>query len=165
MRDLLADLNEYGPWREIYGSEDPRMRDQELILRFLALFYEGDSYQKPMVTFLNTYMGKNKNVSEQNAAAMANTFKSAVDLLLICVGNRAFRPVRALNAAVFDSVMVGSAKRLTNGPVTDHQAFKSAYDALFADQDYLDACGRGTASGERVRKRLDLATAAFAPVP
>jgi hypothetical protein len=165
IRDFLGELNEYPPWRQIYGPEDQRMRDQELILRFLALLYEGENYQRPMVTFLNRYMGKNRNLSVADALAITNAFTGAIDLVRTSIGNRAFRPVRALNAAVFDSVMVGTAKRLQRGPVTDIQAFSEAYDDLLRNQAFLDACGRGTASGERVRTRLDLATAAFAPVP
>jgi len=34
--DLLKDLNADRSWRSIYGAESSRMRDQELILRFLA---------------------------------------------------------------------------------------------------------------------------------
>jgi hypothetical protein len=70
-----------------------------------------------------------------------------------------------LNAAVFDSVMVGLARRLDRGPITDGAVFKSAYDALMIDQAFLDACGRGTAGEERVKTRIELATAAFAGVP
>src|SRR5580658_667453 len=124
IRDLLGDLNEYLPWREIYGPEDARMRDQELILRFLALLNEGENYQKPMVNFLNSYMGKNKDLSDQDAAAMTSSFCGAVDLLLESIGKRAFRPVRALNAAVFDSVMVGTAKRLELCCEVNVQAFR-----------------------------------------
>jgi hypothetical protein len=36
---------------------------------------------------------------------------------------------------------------------------------LLTNQDFLDACGRGTAGAERVRRRLDLATVAFASIP
>lgn len=162
IRDLLGELNRYTSWREIYGPEDSRMRDQELILRFLALLHEGENYQKPMVTFLNSYMGRNKELSDSDASAMTESFQSAIDLVRQSVGSRAFRPVRALNAAVFDSVMVGTAKRLESGPVADIQSFKGAYDVLLNNRDYLDACGRGTASGERVRTRLGLAKAAFA---
>lgn len=140
------------------------MRDQELILRFLALLNEGVNYQKPMVTFLNSYMGKNKKLSDEDAAAMTQNFRGTIDLILKSIGNRAFRPVRALNAAVFDSVMVGTTRRLENSPVINIEEFKRAYDALLGDQSFLDACGRGTASGERVRKRVELATAAFASV-
>ncbi len=164
IRDLLEELNQYPPWREIYRSEDQRMRDQELILRFLALLYEGENYQKSMVMFLNSYMGKNRNLSAHDAAVMTEAFQGAINLILESIGDRSFRPIRALNAAVFDSVMVGTAKRLQSGPVTDVQAFKEAYDKLLRSQDYLDMCGRGTASGERVRTRLDLATKSFALV-
>ena len=137
------------------------MRDQELVLRFLALLHEGKNYQPPMVTFLNTYMGKNKELSDKDTSAMSGEFRNVIDLVHESVGSRAFRPVRALNAAVFDSVMVGTAKRLEQGPVSEIQAFRNAYSALLNNQDFLDACGRGTAGGERVRTRLGLATTAF----
>jgi hypothetical protein len=165
IRNFLGELNEYPHWRQIYGPEDQRMRDQELILRFLALLYEGANYQRPMVTFLNKYMGKNRDPAVEEVAVMTEAFEHSIDLVLASIGARAFRPVRALNAAVFDSVMVGTAKRLQNGPVGDIQAFRGAYDCLLHNQDFLDACGRGTASGERVRTRLELATASFALVP
>jgi len=141
------------------------MRDQELILRFLALLNEGRNYQKPMVNFLNAYMGRNKELSDADADAMSKSFRSAIDVVRQSVGDRAFRPVRALNAAVFDSVMVGTAQRLEMGPVSDIQAFSTAYGDLLNNQAFLDACGRGTASGERVRTRLSLAKTAFASVP
>jgi hypothetical protein len=164
IRDLLGELNQYPPWRDVYGPDDSRMRDQELVLRFLALLHEGPNYQAPMVTFLNTYMGKKKEFSDQEAAVMSSEFRGAIDLIREAMGNRAFRPVRALNAAVYDSVMVATATRLAKGPVTEIPAFREAYSELLTNHDYLDACGRGTAGGERVRKRLDLAKAAFAPV-
>jgi len=44
------------------------------------------------------------------------------------------------------------------------QAFREAYEKLLSNQSFLDARGRGTASGERVRTRIELATAAFASV-
>jgi hypothetical protein len=165
IRDLLIELNRYPSWRDIYGPEDLRMRDQELILRFLALLFEGENYQKPMVAFLNGYMGKNKDLSDERASVMKRSFSDAIDLVFQSIGNRAFRPARALNAAVFDSVMVGTAKRLQSGPVLDIQAYKNAYDGLLSNQAFLDASGRGTASAERVRSRLTLATNAFASVP
>jgi hypothetical protein len=161
IRDLLGALNQYSSWRDIYGPEDSRMRDQELVLRFLALLHEGQNYQPPMVTFLNTYMGKNKELSDERAFGMSEEFRKTIDLVHQSVGSRAFRPARALNAAVFDSVMVGTAKRLEKGLVSDVQAFRDAYGTLLSNQGFLDACGRGTAGGERVRTRLDLAKTAF----
>ena len=165
IRNLLVELNLYPSWRDIYGPEDTRRRDQELILRFLALLFEGEKYEQPLVAFLNGYMGKNKNLSDEMASVMKSTFSGAIDLVYQSIGDRAFRPARALNAAVFDSVMVGTAKRLQNGPVVDIRAYKDAYDRLLGNRSYLDTCGRGTASVERVRTRLALATSVFESVP
>jgi uncharacterized protein DUF262 len=165
IRDLLGELNQYAPWREIYGPEDSRMRDQELILRFLALLHEGESYRPPMANFLNIYMGRNRELSDKDAAAMSARFRTTIDLVRESIGSRAFRPAKAMNAAVFDSVMVGTAKRLEIGPVLNIEAFRQAYAVLLNNQDFLDACGRWTADAGRVHARLNLAITAFASVP
>ena len=165
MRDLLVDLNAYKSWRTIYGPDDLKMRDQELILRFLALLNEGDSYEKPMVAFLNGYMGRNKNVGDESLSAMKRDFQETIDLVHKSIGNHAFRPARALNAAVFDSVMVGTAKRLSKGPVVDLREYKNAYNELLSDPEFINTCRSGTADGERVRTRLTLAKNCFDQVP
>lgn len=165
MRELLQSLNQNGEWRAIYGAEDARMRDQELILRALAFYYEADKYKSPLVSFLNGFMGRHKNLDKNLSQDMTRVFSNAIHTIFETVGATAFRPTRVLNAAVFDSVMVGLARRLDNGPIADGAAFKSAYDSLMTDQSFLDACGRGTAGEERVKTRIELATAAFAGIP
>lgn len=165
MRQLLQELNENREWRDIYGPEDSRMRDQELILRFLAFYYDADGYSSPLVTFLNRFMGHNKNLGGDAANDMKRLFTETIHLIHEAIGSSAFRPVRALNAAVFDSVMVGLARRLRKGPVRDLNHLKTKYDELLRDQKFLDACGRGTAGEERVKTRISLATQSFSDVP
>ncbi len=165
IRGLLEELNANPSWRQIYGPEDARMRDRELILRFLALLFEGERYRRPMVVFLNLFMGKNKAIKPEVEKLMTASFVSSINLIRDQIGGRAFRPVRALNAAVFDSVMVGTARRLRGGPIASPGAYQEAYDELLANQAFLNACGRGTASEERVRTRLKLADEAFSQLP
>jgi hypothetical protein len=167
LRSLLEELNQATAWRQLYGSgsEDPRMRDQELILRFLALLTNGETYESPMVTFLNQFMGGKKGLSATEEQAMKDTFTNVINLIHSSVGTRAFRPSRALNAAVFDAVMVGTARRLRNGEIRSLSDHTTAYDLLLENRSFLDSCGRGTASEERVQTRLRLATEAFAAVP
>ena len=162
---LLEELNEIKEWRSIYGKPELRLRDQELILRFLALRFDRDQYAAPMVSFLNAFMGKNKNLSAARAEEMQNTFRATVGFILSSLGKSAFRPTRVLNAAVFDSVMVGTAERLVHGCISDPLAYTNSYNALIANATYLDFCARGTASEERVRQRLKLAIEAFSSVP
>jgi hypothetical protein len=165
MRELLRDLNRNEEWRSIYGPEDGRMRDQELVLRFLAFFYDAENYKSPLLNFLNAFMGRHKKLEKTRANEMKSAFSDTIHVIHQAIGNSAFRPVRALNAAVFDSVMVGLARRIKRGRVTDLKELKAEYEELLHNQEFLDACGRGTAGEERVKTRIGLATAAFSPLP
>jgi hypothetical protein len=165
MRELLHDLNKNGDWRAIYGPEDGRMRDQELVLRFFAFYYGAATYKIPLVDFLNTFMGGHKRIQETLATEMKQVFSETIHSIREAIGTSAFRPVRALNAAVFDSVMVGLARRINNGPIGSLEALKAQYEELLRNQKFLDACGRGTAGEERVKARIGLATSAFSELP
>ncbi|WP_230840977.1 GmrSD restriction endonuclease domain-containing protein [Gloeobacter morelensis] len=46
--ELLGKLNQNSAWRSIYGPISKNMRDQELILRFLALNFDLYNYEEPM---------------------------------------------------------------------------------------------------------------------
>lgn len=165
MRKLLEELNANHDWRAIYGQEDGRMRDQELVLRFLAFYYDSDKYKSPLVWFLNSFMGRHKDLDTEEAADMRKVFSDTIHTVHEVIGAGAFRPIRALNAAVFDSVMVGLARRLKRAPITHLDEFKAKYEDLLKNRDFLDACGRGTAGEERVKTRIGLASQAFAEIP
>ena len=108
LNDFLHQLNEDQSWRGIFGNVNRRMRDEELILRFLALYFWRDTYTKPMKGFLNKYMKANSDLTKQSAEQLHQAFIPAVTLVLQHIGKRAFRPKGALNAAVYDSVMIGN---------------------------------------------------------
>jgi hypothetical protein len=163
-QEELKHLNGNPAWRSVYGPVSPRMKDQELILRFLALFLEGDEYTKPMKGFLNTFMAKNKDLTAYSAATLEDTFRAPIELIDRCLGVQAFRPRRNFIAAVFDSVMVGIARRLKGGPVRSDEDFVGKYTALISEEEFRGAAETGTSSEDKVRKRIDLATTAFADV-
>jgi uncharacterized protein with ParB-like and HNH nuclease domain len=58
--NLLEELNDNLEWREIYGNKNRRLKDRELILRFLALYYDNSKYERPMSEFLNGFMSKHE---------------------------------------------------------------------------------------------------------
>jgi hypothetical protein len=80
------------------------------------------------------------------------------------IGDRAFRPVRAVNAAVIDSVMTGIARRLATGPIQKPEQLSDHYNALVKTREYMDAVLSGTSQEANVKTRLDLATKEFASV-
>lgn len=162
---VLRVLNDYPAWRELYGKKSDRLKDMELILRFLAFYYYATKYKKPMKDFLNRYMSKNRDLKYQSEEEVRRTFTSAMDLLIDAIGPRAFRPARAVNAAVVDSLLTGTARRLKKGRVKDHSAFKRAYEELIKNEKYKSAIETGTSSETNIEIRLKLATEAFDSVP
>src|SRR5204862_4091150 len=71
--ELLKKLNTNNNWRKIVGTptEDKRMRDVELILRFLALFYNVENYNKPMKMFLHKFMLTNRRAPVKTSKGIA----------------------------------------------------------------------------------------------
>ncbi len=160
--DLLAELNENTSWRHIYGSINKRMRDQELILRFFALYHEANAYVSPMKEFLNKYMGRNRELSSRSTARLRRLFDHTISSIHEALGGDAFRPVRAFNAAVFDAVMVGVAKALEGGKIAGPSELKDDYRELLDGDDFTESSTTGTTQEGNVRQRLQLACEAFA---
>jgi len=162
--DFLKNLNSFPSWRQIYGQESSRMRDQELILRFFALLDSMDSYSKPMKEFLNNYMARHRWIDDDDANDKSKIFKNTVTIIQEVLGPKALRPSRALKVAVADSVMVGVAKRLQKGPIRNPPSVLKAYENLFTKKTYTDATDQATTNEESVDTRVSLAIDAFSDV-
>ncbi len=159
--DLLKELNKSVPWRALFGVENKRMRDRELILRFFAMYFNGDQYAAPMTEFLNVYMGQNCELQKQSKDELTVLFSETVSIIHKSIEQRAFRRKKAFNAAVYDSVMVGVARRLSRGSVSKLPDLAAAYDKLLADNEFVVATEKATAREDNVQKRLAAASLAF----
>jgi hypothetical protein len=157
----LHQLNTNKNWRDLYGKKSPRLKDIEMILRFFAFYYNGDSYKKPMKEFLNGYMGANRELKNQSAKDLKELFEGTVKVICEGIGRKAFRPVRAVNAAVLDSVMTGVARRLAKGRITDFDELKKSYEALMQDSNYRDSVNTSTSQETNVTARMAEAVKAF----
>lgn len=162
--ERVRELNQFKAWRAVFASQNNRAKDEELIVRFFALYRNGDKYARPMNGFLNKFSAEMNKVDKTELDRLSEVFKTTIDKVSSAIGPRAFRIIRALNAAAFDAVMVGLAKRLDAGPAPSNGDVSVAYDTLVANEDFRQACERATADEENVRKRLALATAAFAGI-
>lgn len=162
--DAIRQLNDDPNWRSVFGTRhNVRLKDHELILRFLALMERHDKYATPMRDFLNTFVSEYSKVEPARLANLQDTFRGAIKACWEAKGKEAFRPLRTLNAAVYEGVMVGVAERLgdkTRPPPTS-AAVAAAYDRLLEDKNFTRVCERATADEESVRTRRLLAVAAF----
>lgn len=162
--DLIKGLNEHAAWRRVYGKKNARLKDQELILRFLALYFDAPHYVAPMNEFLNRFSSTHRRADQDFLSRCKAIFTSTIDIVWDSLGEKAFRPVRAINAAVFDSVTVGLARRLADGPIADQKHVRTTYDDLLRDAQYLELVSRATANERNLEMRLKLATEKFARV-
>jgi len=160
--DLLKQLNRNESWRSVYSNVSSRMKDQELILRFLALYFNAESYKRPMKEFLNSYMGKNRDFEFETDEQIKKIFVDTIEVVNKYLGSNAFKPERSLNAAVFDAVMVGLAHRIAKGKIENYKALRKQHQALLKDSEFINAIKTGTADEIKVSRRIQLATKAFA---
>ncbi|MEY9299774.1 uncharacterized protein with ParB-like and HNH nuclease domain [Bradyrhizobium elkanii] len=158
---LARELNDNADWRDIFGErKNRRLKDQELVLRALAMFDGRKEYQSPMREFLNEFA--DKDIGKKDAERLKKYFKDAMALVNANYGNKAFRPSRALNAAVFEAVMVGLAERLdAQKSAPDPKKFSASYDKLMKNTDFLRACERATAREDTLEARQKIAISAF----
>lgn len=161
LMDMITQLNDHEPWRRIAGKKSTRLKDEELILRFLALLESSHSYARPMKEFLTQFAGRNKHATPAKLDSWAHLFQETVDALHTSVGEDSFRRTGSLNAAIFDSVMVGLARRMGRGKPPEHEALRIAYWELLEDGEFESYTTRSTADAPFVQGRLDLATEKF----
>jgi Protein of unknown function DUF262 len=162
--DFVRELNRDDNWRVLYGPPSGRLKDQELILRFFALYQSGDKYSRPLKSFLNDFLKDHRQGGGLDLNHLAAHFRATCATINNGLGRRAFRTANAVNAALVDAVMVAIARRLEAGPVADLESLQAPFETLVKDDDFDWAIGRATADEERVERRLAMATKAFADI-
>lgn len=156
-------LNNNAWWRKIFGKPHPRLKDREMILRFLAFYYLREKYKQPMKDFLNTFLASYRNPCEDFLRECERLFDKCMEIIIAAIGSKAFRieEKSPINAAFFDSVMVGLAERLKSDLSVDHTKLKDAYTALLDDVHYISLISNSTASERSVSGRMSKTTEAF----
>jgi len=162
--DLLKELANTEHWRTVYGPSNRRGKDQELILRFFALYHSANTYARPMKQFLNDFMEKNRSIASSASENWKNLFLKTAKYAANHLGRNKFRPERNLNAAVFDAFFVSLAKRLSTGPISMPANLAAAADRALADPAFTKSVSSGTTDLEAIRVRLKVASDALARV-
>jgi len=148
--DLLKELNRIEAWRRVFGTNIPdvRMRDIELIARFLALL--DGNYAKPMKKFITDFMFRRRGGADNKK--YSDIFKKTVGSVYENLGQKPFNISRGINAAVYDSVMVAFAR---NAKIPAD--IRKRYNKLIENGDFLKAVSSSTTDVDTVRERIDLA--------
>lgn len=150
----LQKLNDLPEWQKILGlkSPDKNQRDVELVLRLFGLFEGWDSYEKPMLHYLNKVMNDNKNFSDAKANRFAERFKATVELVSETL-EKPFRPKRVINTAALEAIMI----TLMEDPTIDAEQLKKQYDPLMSDEKFTELITGATTDTAVLRGRIALA--------
>ena len=163
--DYFEELNKNAVWRDLYGNRSKRLRDQELVLRIIALYVSASTYRRPLKTFLNAFVGDHRYLGKLQVDQVAGRFMTAARLIQEGPGARALRSRgRQVNAALAEAVFVGLMRRLDQGNEPEPVAVADAVKAIRGNTDLLAAVSTSTADEEQLRTRLEIATSHLARI-
>ncbi|WP_354246051.1 hypothetical protein [Arthrobacter sp. UYEF20] len=133
-----------------------------MILRIIALNVTPGSYKRPLKKYLNDVMAAHRGLDNLDKDNLEKRFKEAARLLAQGPGPTVIRPYgSAVNSALTEALFVGLMGRLElDSPSLP--AVSAATKELLADKEMIASFTKSTADEENVRKRLALATRAFA---
>ena len=154
LNNLLLELNQNKAWRKIINlpSPDKRLRDIELILRFLALYKHYETYKKPMKDFLSNFMKDYLNQLEE-IEQFREIFEITVSSINEKLDSPPFRVKSGLNTAIFDSIMVAFAQNYEIIPLD----IRYRHQLLLKDEEYLDVVYKFTTDEKFVKQRIEIA--------
>jgi hypothetical protein len=160
--DFLQELNTSPSWRELYGKQQARLRDQELILRIVALFDSPETYKRPLKKYLNDFVALHRDLGTLPADALGQRLDEAAGLLTGGPGPSALRLGRGqVNAALTEAIFIGLMTRLESGGSPDEAEIDAALAEMHENDAFVTAISRATADEESVRTRLSVAIKAF----
>lgn len=156
LNDMLRNLNFDKDWRAILGRprRDPRMKDIEMILRYMALFHAENEYSAPMKTFLSNFMAKNKTPDAVFIDTEKARFAEVCREVRNTLGDKPFNnEYGQLRMPLFDSVFVAFARNAGQCP-TD---IKERLVRLRNSDEFAKYVAKTTTSVAAVKGRLRLA--------
>jgi hypothetical protein len=155
LNELINELNSDANWRKIIGSTAPdgRMRDVEMILRFVSLYFFADQYKKPMKDFLSTAMKHKRNLSEADADALGTKFRATCSRIVTTLGERPFHGTRGMSPTLFDAVFTVFAQHSGEFPADLGQR----RDSLVSSKEFEASASYRTTDADAVARRLKLA--------
>jgi hypothetical protein len=99
--DLLFEVNDNHYWRSLFGKDevDPRMRDMEFILRFLALdsdfIKNNESSNISLKKYLNEFMGSSNSQNDEIINERRDKFNFVMQFISENIGDNAFYNITA----------------------------------------------------------------------
>ncbi|OCB21390.1 hypothetical protein A5689_01490 [Mycobacterium intracellulare subsp. yongonense] len=159
----LTELNGLPSWRQIYGPVSPRLRDQEVVLRVIALYTRANEYLPPLKKFLNTFMSDHRNLENFPENRIRQLFTEASTALEAAgVRDAVRRAGQRVNASLLEAVLVVYMRRVADESPLEEASLRAALVTIGQNPELQAASRSSTTSEENVRARLTGVTRIFA---
>lgn len=180
---LIRELNMDQNWRSMFGPPNSRLKDNELILRYLALLENasivkgfawdrvearndpslGEKVYKPaMASYLNAYLSRHRNLEELDSGKITEEFRFIAKVLNEAAGRSTLRlDSTQVNAAQTDAVMVGAALAMRDGVNITVESARKSIESLRVLESFRSAVLDSTSHAENVHSRLKISYEQF----
>lgn len=141
---------------------DPRMRDVELLVRFLAFSSFLSDYGGRMKAFLDESckkLNKDWGRREKQTVSLVKAFEDGTEALVQIFGDRLARKLnsKSFNRAIFDTLIFYAADRdIRKAMLANKTRTVTAYQTLLEDADFAEAIESDTAGIPHTSTRLHM---------
>lgn len=165
LNDLLKELVAEPDWLDILGRKAPdkRMRDEELVLRFVSFLKRGVStYRTPQKHWLNETAALGRDYSTEEIFNLQREWRKAISISRIWLPPRdCFRKLPQLragpiNRALFDLVMLTASKMDSDTALKIAGEFRELYSEILNDTEFSDLISRAVDHTSRTKRRFVL---------
>lgn len=158
LREALLKLSKTRDIKNLLKISDKRKKDEEIILRLIALTQKNQEYQGNMKQFLNTFMFLNRNLEDNRIKETVNNFIEIVKFINNLNIDDVFRPKEQLSIATLDAVWVGICKNYKFLQNIPSDKIREKIKELLSNDDFKESIKTGTTHNkESVRTRINLA--------
>jgi len=163
---LLKELSEQEYFKRAIdnGISPKRMKDREVILRYLAfnIFDHEQDYQGDLNNFVEKAMKKINLMSDLEIEVLKKDFERVMNLTFDFFADKNFRLPKdqdrgKINVAVFESVSYFFSRSSDEFLINNKESIKNNFNKLLKNQDYLNSIKYGTSSKAKFNTRLKLA--------
>lgn len=167
MNTRLFELNQKKEWRVLFGkkTQDNRMIDLELILRFFAMnkpeIYLSNEKNFVLKKILNDEMANNRSESDY-LDRICDDFVNTIEFIYKYFGEEGFYNLqndlqkirKRLYPTVYDSLMIATSIALSKGFNPAGEDLKARRMAMLKDESYRESITQGTMTVEHIQTRI-----------
>ncbi|MBB4019798.1 hypothetical protein GGR16_004853 [Chelatococcus caeni] len=163
LNDAVIDLCNNPVFLRIRKADTPdkRMRDAELILRFLAFHFGAEEFRGRFTRHLDNYLDSGRTFDGILIQSHRLAFEQTIQKVFDVFGDEAFRridpkgqPENQVNSAIFDALMLSFARIDSSLLLKSQAVIREAYRVVCNDPEFIDAISRATRDTARLNMRL-----------